>query len=118
MPAGKSDSSNLHLALVGTLIVADAVCVRLWFIMEEIRMALTDPMAMAFIITDDKVVSDNKASEAMLASAKGGFHDAERAVLLFSVCLGLITVAMLMRIIRGTTRPGEGDSVSGVRKRV
>ncbi len=113
----RSESSNLHLALVGTLVVADAVCVRLWFIMEEIRLALTDPNAMAFIITDDKIVSDSKKSEDMLASAQGGFHDAERAVLVFSACLSLITLAMAMRIIKGMRRPAAGGSANGGRRR-
>ena len=45
----------LEWAMVGTLAIATAICVRLWFIMEDIRLALTDPNAMAFIIADDKI---------------------------------------------------------------
>lgn len=113
----RSDTGNLQLALIGTLVVADAVCVRLWFIMEEIRLALTDPNAMAFIITDDKVLSDSKTSENMLESAKGGFHDAERAVVVFSACLMVITFAMGMRLLKGMRRPGVDGSASGGRRR-
>lgn len=113
----RSDSGNLQLALIGTLIVADAVCVRLWFIMEEIRLALTDPNAMVLLITDDKILSDSKTSENMLESAKGGFHDAERAVLVFSTCLVVITFAMAMRVIKGMRQPAVGGSASGGRRR-
>lgn len=115
------DSSNLQIALIGTLAIADAICVKLWLVMEEIRLALNDPHAMAFIITDDKVVSDSKKAEAMLESAQSGFRDTESAVLLFSVTLTLITIAMVLKVgkdlFRGRTRPSEGGLATGVRRR-
>ena len=118
----KSDNSgNLQIALIGTLAIADAICVKLWFVMEEIRLALTDPNAMAFIITDEKVVSDSKKAESMLQSAQSGFKDTESAVLLFSVTLTLITSAMMLRVakdmLKGKTQQSEGGSESGGRRR-
>jgi len=84
--------------MVGTLAIATAICVRLWFIMEDIRLALTDPNAMAFIIADDKIHSDNKNAESMINGAKAGFHDTENALAVFSVCVMMIALAMAMRI--------------------
>jgi hypothetical protein len=49
---------TLEVALLGTLFIADAVCVRLWMIMEDIRLALTDPGAMAIIVTEDSIKSE------------------------------------------------------------
>jgi len=88
----------LEWAMVGTLAIATAICVRLWFIMEDIRLALTDPNAMAFIIADDKIHSDNKNAESMINGAKAGFHDTENALAVFSVCVMMIALAMAMRI--------------------
>lgn len=114
------DSSNLQIALIGTLAIADAICVRLWLVMEEIRLALTDPNAMAFIITDDKVVSDSKKAESMLDSAQSGFRDTESAVLLFSVTLTLITSAMALKLVRsllqGRKQPSAGGRGTGGRR--
>ena len=114
------DSGNLQIALIGTLAIADAICIKLWLVMEEIRLALNDPHAMAFIITDEKVVSDSKKAEAMLDSAQSGFRDTESAVLLFSVTLTLITLAMILKVarglFRGRTQPSAGGRAIGVRR--
>lgn len=88
----------LEWAMVGTLVIATAICIRLWFIMEDIRTALTDPNAMAFIIADDKIHSDNKSAETMINGAKAGFHDTESALAVFSVCVAMIALAMAFRI--------------------
>lgn len=90
----------LELALVGTLAIACAICVRLWFIMEEIRLALTDPNAMAFIITDNGIKSDSAKAEGMLNSARHGFADTETALSIFSVCLVMICLALALRFWR------------------
>lgn len=101
MVKGKSKTiPTLELALLGTLIIADAVCVRLWMIMEDIRLALTDPNAMAIIITQDSIKSDNARVENQLNTARSAFEDTERATMVFSVCLILITVALLARMIK------------------
>lgn len=117
----KSDNNNLKIALIGTLAIADAICIKLWFVMEEVRLALTDPNAMAFIITNEKVVSDSKKAEAMLDSAQRGFKDTESAVLLFSVTLTLITLAMMLRVgrdmLKEKTPQSLGDLATGGRKR-
>lgn len=118
----KSDNNgNLQIALIGTLVIADAICVKLWFVMEEIRLALTDPNAMAFIITNDKVVSDSRKAEAMLDSAQSGFKDTESAVLLFSVTLTLITSAMMLRVgrdfLKGRTPQSSDGLATGGRRR-
>ena len=76
MVKGKSKTiPTLELALLGTLIIADAVCVRLWMIMEDIRLALTDPNAMAIIITQDSIKSDNARVENQLNTARSAFED-------------------------------------------
>lgn len=89
------------MALVGTLFIADAVCVRLWLIMEDIRLALNDPGAMAIIITDNSIKSDSARVENQLNTARSAFEDTERATAVFSVCLALITLALLARMIKG-----------------
>lgn len=88
----------LEWAMVGTLAIASAICVRLWFIMEEIRLALTDPNAMAFIIADDKIHADSKKAEDMLNGAKAGFQDTEAALAVFSTCVMMIALAMAIRL--------------------
>lgn len=90
---------SLEVALVGTLLMASLICVRLWFIMGEIRSALTDPMTMAVIITEDSIKADNKASEGMLNNARVGFADTEKVVGLFSVALILIAIALAIRVV-------------------
>jgi hypothetical protein len=91
---------TLELALVGTLFIADAVCVRLWLIMEDIRLALNDPGAMAIIITDNSIKSDSSRVENQLNTARSAFEDTERATAVFSVCLALITLALLARMMK------------------
>lgn len=101
MPETKNEGVKvLEWAMVGTLAIASSICVRLWFIMEDIRLAITDPNAMALIITEDKVLSDNKKSEAMLDNARAGFHDTENALAVFSVCILMIALAMVVRIVK------------------
>ena len=102
MVKGKSKTTpTLEMALVGTLFIADAVCVRLWLIMEDIRLALNDPGAMAIIITDNSIKSDSARVENQLNTARSAFEDTERATAVFSVCLALITLALLARMIKG-----------------
>lgn len=93
----------LELALIGTLAIACAICIRLWFIMAEIREALTDPNAMAFIIVDGSVKSDSAKAETQLSNAQAGFHDTEAALSIFSVCLAMIVLAMVMRFAKVKT---------------
>ena len=97
-PRGKLPT--LEVALIGTLLMASLICVRLWYIMGEIRDALTDPNAMAFIITDSGIKSDSKKAEGMLESARLGFADTERVVAVFSVALILIALALVARLWR------------------
>lgn len=106
-PRGKLPT--LEVALVGTLAMASLICVRLWFIMGEIRDALTDPNAMAFIITDNGIKSDSKKAETMLANAQAGFADTERVVGVFSVALLLIAVALTIRILKPSFATRTGD---------
>lgn len=91
---------SLEIAMIGTLLMASAICVRLWFIMADIRQALTDPMTMAVLITEDSIKADNKAAEDMLNSARLGFADTERVVAVFSVALILIAIALVVRVWR------------------
>lgn len=98
--------------MIGTLAIASAICVRLWFIMEDIRLALTDPMTMAVIVTDDGIRADNKKAEGMLEGARHGFQDTENALAVFSVCIIMIALAMAMRIYR------DRDSTGSSRLRV
>jgi len=88
----------LEMALIGTLVVADMICVRLWFIMGSIREALTDPNAMALIIVDGVIKSDSANAEQQLNAAQGGFRDTEGALVVFTVCIAMITLAMVYRI--------------------
>jgi len=98
---GKSKTMpTLEVALLGTLFIADAVCVRLWMIMEDIRLALTDPGAMAIIVTEDSIKSDSSRVENQLNTARSAFEDTERATAVFSVCLALITLALLARMMK------------------
>lgn len=94
----KGNLPTLEVALIGTLLMASAICVRLWFIMGDIRAALTDPMTMAVLITEDSIKADNKAAEAMLGSARLGFADTEKVVAVFSVALVLIALALVVRV--------------------
>jgi hypothetical protein len=107
-PKGKLPS--LEVALIGTLFMAALICLRLWFIMADIRQALTDPNAMAFIITDNGIKSDNKQAEVMIDNARLGFHDTERVVAIFSVALLLIAVALVVRIWQ---RPVVAPGIAG-----
>lgn len=101
MVKGKSKNvPTLEMALVGTLFIADAVCVRLWMIMEDIRLSLTDPGAMAIIVTENSIKSDSARVENQLNSARSAFEDTERATAVFSVCLGLITLALIARMVK------------------
>ena len=101
MVKGKSKSiPTLELALLGTLIIADAVCVRLWMIMEDIRLALTDPNAMAIIVTEGSIKSDSAKVENQLNTARSAFEDTERATAVFSVCLALITLSLAIRMVK------------------
>ena len=95
--AKPSKIQPLELALVGTLAIACAICLRLWFIMEQIREALTDPQAMAFIIVEGSIKSDSAKAETQLAGAQAGFRDTEAALSIFSVCLAMICLALAMR---------------------
>lgn len=98
MEAGSGNKVNaLEVALVGTLAIAVAICVRLWFIMGEIREALTDPNAMVLIVTEGAIKSDSAKAETQLANAQAGFHDTEKALSIFSVCLAMITLALAVR---------------------
>lgn len=97
-PSGKAPT--LEVALIGTLVMASLICVRLWQIMSQIREALTDPNAMAFIITEGSVKSDSQKAEQMLGSAQAGFADTEGVVAIFSVSLALIALALVVRVWR------------------
>ena len=109
---------SLEIAMVGTLLMASAICVRLWFIMSDIRQALTDPMTMAVLITEDSIKSDNKAAEGMLNGARLGFADTERVILVFSIALVLIAVALVARVWRrGSSQLRVGAQGNGARKR-
>jgi hypothetical protein len=108
---------SLEIAMVGILVMASAICVRLWFIMSDIRQALTDPMTMAVLITNDSIKADNKAAEGMLNGARLGFADTERVILVFSVALALIAVALTARVLkRGSSQPRASGRGNGVRK--
>jgi hypothetical protein len=96
----KGKLPSLEVALIGTLFMASLICVRLWFIMGDIREALTDPNAMAFIITEGSIKSDSEKAEKMLGSAQAGFADTERVVGVFSVALILIALALAARLWR------------------
>lgn len=103
--------------MIGTLLMASAICVRLWFIMADIRQALTDPMTMAVLITEDSIKADNKAAEGMLNSARMGFADTERVIVVFSVALVLIAAALVARVLkRGSSQPRAGGRGNGVRR--
>lgn len=97
----------LEIALVGTLLIASAICARLWFIMGQIRDALTDPNAMVLIVTEGSIKSDSAKAEAQLAGAQAGFRDTEGALAVFSVCLAMIGLAMIVRFWRGATARGN-----------
>lgn len=96
----QSKVQPLEAALVGTLAIACAICVRLWLIMAEIREALTDPNAMAFIIVEGSIKSDSAKAESQLANAQAGFRDTEGALSIFSVCLAMIVLALIMRFLK------------------
>lgn len=98
-PSGKP-VQTLELALVGTLAIASAICLRLWFIMGDIRAALTDPSAMVLIVTEGSIKSDSAQAETQLANAQSGFRDTEGALAVFSVCLAMIGLALLLRFWR------------------
>lgn len=103
MPRKSQDAKPinvLEVALVGTIAIACAICVRLWFIMGQIRGALTDPNAMAFIITEGAIKSDSQAAETRLSNAQSGFRDTEGALAVFSVCLAMIGLALVMRFVK------------------
>lgn len=106
-PRGKLPS--LEVALIGTLLMASLICAKLWFIMEDIRMALTDPMTMAVLITEDSIKADNKKAEGMLENARAGFADTEKVVGIFSVALIVIAVALIVRMFKRPS-PGFGSS--------
>jgi hypothetical protein len=95
-PSGKP-VNTLELALVGTLAIASAICLRLWFIMGDIRAALTDPNAMVLIVTEGSIKSDSARAETQLANAQSGFRATEGALAVFSVCLAMICLAMAAR---------------------
>jgi type IV secretory pathway TrbD component len=115
-PRGKLPT--LEVALLGTLAMASAICVRMWLIMSDIREALNDPNAMAFIITDNGIKSDNAKSETMLNHARDGFADTERVVALFSVALALVAIALFVRIYKAdATRPAVKQALHTKRKR-
>ena len=84
------NDSNIELALSGTLVIASAICVRLWLIMGDIDNSLNDPHAMAFIITDSGIKSDSASAEDQLAKASSSFADTEKMLAVFSVCLAVI----------------------------
>ena len=108
---------SLEVAMIGTLAMASAICMKLWFIMSDIRQALTDPMTMAILITEDSIKADNKASEGMLNSARLGFADTERIIGVFSVALILIAIALAVRVLkRGSSQPHEDDRGNGGRR--
>jgi hypothetical protein len=86
--------------MIGTMFVASAICVRLWYITASIRKAITDPHTMALIITEDSVKSDNASSEAMLNGARSGIDETEASLMLFAVCLAMIGAALVARIFR------------------
>lgn len=115
-PRGKLPA--LEVAMIGTLLMASLICVRLWSIMSDIRSALTDPMTMAVLITEDSIKADNKKAEGMLDSARLGFADTEKVVGVFSVALILIALALAFRVWR---RPGvardSSDQQNGQTKR-
>lgn len=107
----KGKLPTLEVALIGTLLMASLICVRLWFIMGEIREALTDPNAMAFIITDGgSIKSDSAKAEGMIEGARLGFQDTERVVAVFSVALILIAIALVVRVWR---RPNVAPGAIG-----
>ena len=94
------NDSNLELALSGTLVIASAICVRLWLIMGDIDNSLNDPHAMAFIITDNGIKSDSPFAEDQLAKASSSFADTEKMLAVFSVCLAMIGIALIVRVIK------------------
>lgn len=105
MVKGKSKTMpTLEVALLGTLFIADAVCIRLWMIMEDIRLSLTDPNAMAIIVTEGSIKSDSSRVENQLNTARSAFEDTERATAVFSVCLALITLSLLARMLRASKK--------------
>lgn len=93
-------SNSLEVALGGTLIIASSICIKLWLIMGEIDMTLNDPMAMAFIITDNGIKSDSSAAETKLNEAAASFHDTEKMLAVFSVCLVMIGIALIVRVFK------------------
>lgn len=117
--APRGNLPTLEVALVGTLAMASMICLRLWFIMSDIRDALTDPMAMAIIITDDSIKSDSARTEGMLNNARSSFADTEKVVGLFSVALALVAIALILRILRSkrATQTGEQHARQAKRKR-
>ena len=86
--------------MIGTLFIANVICIRLWLIMAEIREAVNDPMAMALIITDNGIKSDSAQAEQQLQHAQSGFEQTEQSTAIFSVCLAMITIAMIGRLIK------------------
>lgn len=111
----KGNSPTLEVALIGTLIMASLICVRLWQIMSQIREALTDPNAMAFIITEGSIKSDSQKAEQMLGSAQAGFADTEGVVAIFSVALALIALALVVRVWRRPSVARNPSSLQSVR---
>lgn len=94
------ESNSLEVALGGTLVIASSICIRLWFIMGDIDRTLNDPMAMAFIITDSGIKSDSSAAETKLNDAAASFHDTEKMLAVFSVCLVMIGIALIVRVVK------------------
>lgn len=92
--------SNLELALIGTLVIASTICIRLWFIMGDIDSALNDPGAMVYLITDNGIKSDSEGAEQKLNSAAAGFQDTEKLLAVFTVCLAMIAAALAIRMLK------------------
>jgi hypothetical protein len=105
-PSGKP-VNTLELALVGTLAIASAICLRLWFIMGEIRKALTDPNAMVLIVTEGSIKSDSALAETQLANAQSGFQATEGSLAVFSVCLAMIGLALITRFLKARKTNGN-----------
>lgn len=101
--------------MIGMLLMASAICVKLWFIMADIRQALTDPMTMAVLITEDSIKADNKKAESMLESARLGFADTEKIIGLFSVALALVALALVVRVWRRSDVARNEDALQSQR---
>lgn len=102
-----NELSALELSMVGTMAIASSICVRLWFVITDIRKAITDPNTMALIITEDSVKSDNASAEAMLAGARSGIDETEASLMLFSVCLAMIAGALAVRLFQKKSLSGN-----------